>query len=48
MNTLETIDLAKLNLLDRLDVPTYLKIKSSLGNPKNYSQKDLKRACQIN
>ena len=42
MNTLENVDLAKLNLLDRLDVPTFLKIKSSSGNPKNYSQKDLK------
>ena len=39
MNTLETIDLAKLNLLDRLDVPTYLKIKSSLGNPKTILKK---------
>jgi len=42
MNTLENVDLAKLNLLDRLDVPTFLKVKSSSGNPKNYSQKDLK------
>ncbi len=47
MNSLEKIDLGKLNLLDRLDVATYLKVKSNLGNPKNYTQKDLKEHVKL-
>ena len=47
MDATEKTDLAKLNLLDRLDDATYLKIKNTSGNQKDYTQREIKAHLKL-